>query len=97
MPTSDEVFANHLPEEEEFRDWVLQHRVRIIIDGTEFRAAKPVDTTDQKAFYSVYKSAHTVKYLIGLTPAGRIRFASVGFPGSISDGTFWSAAIIGAR
>jgi len=34
---------------------------------------------------SEYKGRHTIKFLIGITPAGTISFVSDGFPGSFTD------------
>jgi len=60
-------------------------RCRIIVDATEIRIETPSDPEEAKKFFSQYKKAHTLKYLIGITPAGTISFISDGFPGSMSD------------
>lgn len=85
FPSSEEVKSQFMPDEPEFQQYVSEHNIRIIIDGTELRHVSPTDTDAQKAFFSIYKNYHTSKYLVGITPNGRIRFVSVGFPGAISD------------
>ena len=45
----------------------------------------PEDEYLRKLFYSSYKKYHTLKYLVAITPCGRLAFVSDGYPGSFSD------------
>jgi len=57
----------------------------IIIDGTELKIQRPSSLTCQIQTYSDYKSANTLKGLIGIDPRGSVIFISPLFSGSISD------------
>ena len=57
----------------------------VIIDCTELRISRPSNPALQSLTYSTYKSANTVKILIGITPKGAISFVSDAFSGSSSD------------
>lgn len=57
-------------------------KCRMIIDCTEVWMQSPADPAMRKLFYSQYKGHCTIKWLIGITPAGVIAFVSDGFPGS---------------
>ena len=58
---------------------------RVIIDATEIFCARPVMPSTQQALYSNYKSRHTLKGLIGISPGGAVTFVSSLYAGSISD------------
>lgn len=58
---------------------------RVIIDCTEMKTEKPPEVSQQVLMYSSYKSAFTVKFLIGVTPAGQISFLSKAYGGRSSD------------
>jgi len=57
----------------------------VIIDCTELKISRPSNPTLQSQTYSTYKSANTVKILIGITLKGAISFVSEAFSGSASD------------
>ena len=61
--------------------------IRVIIDCTEMKVQTPSSLTLHSEFYSNYKSATTLKGLIGITPAGAVSFVSALYTGSISDKT----------
>ncbi|XP_056147348.1 uncharacterized protein LOC130122451 [Lampris incognitus] len=60
---------------------------RCIIDCTEFFINRPTNLTSRAQTYSNYKSHNTVKYLVGMSPAGAITFLSAGGGGGgrVSD------------
>lgn len=60
-------------------------RCRCIIDCTEIFINKPTNLTARAQTYSNYKSQNTVKYLVGMSPAGAITFLSEGWGGRVSD------------
>lgn len=59
--------------------------VCLLIDAFEIEIQKPHNSQRQAQTWSQYKSANTIKYLIGSTPNGYISFVSKGFGGRISD------------
>jgi hypothetical protein len=63
----------------------LGKRIAIVLDATEIRVEIPRDLRANGLFYSSYKSATTVKILIGVTPAGVCSFVSRCYPGRITD------------
>ena len=58
---------------------------KIIIDCTEIFCEVPQSLIDSSALYSSYKSHVTLKFLVGIEPAGGITFVSQLYPGSTSD------------
>lgn len=52
---------------------------RCIIDCTEILTNIPTNLTSRAQTYSTYKSHNTVKYLVGMSPAGAITFLSAGW------------------
>lgn len=58
---------------------------RVIIDCTEIKIEMPSSLVLKSQSYSNYKSANTLKGLIGVTPGGCISFVSQLYTGSISD------------
>ena len=62
-----------------------QSKPVVIVDCTEIKVSRPSDPTLQAHTYSTYKSNNTVKFMIGITPAGRLSFVSDGYSGSTSD------------
>ncbi len=58
---------------------------RVVIDATEITQDIPGDLTRKNATYSHYKSRHTVKTVVGVSPNGAIVFVSPMYPGSMSD------------
>lgn len=60
-------------------------RCRCIIDCTEIFIARPSNLTSRAQTWSNYKHNNTIKYLIGITPAGAISFLSPGWGGRVSD------------
>lgn len=58
---------------------------RCIIDCTEIFIARPSNLTARAQTWSNYKHNNTIKYLIGITPAGAISFLSPGWGGRVSD------------
>ncbi|KAK5648034.1 hypothetical protein RI129_002926 [Pyrocoelia pectoralis] len=60
-------------------------KTRIILDCTEIAAERAKCLKCRTQSYSYYKSIHTVKYLIGITPATTISYISPGYGGRISN------------
>ncbi|XP_056145806.1 uncharacterized protein LOC130121000 [Lampris incognitus] len=60
-------------------------RCRCIIDCTEIFINRPTNLTARAQTYLNYKSHNTVKYLVGMSPAGAITFLSAGWGGRVSD------------
>jgi hypothetical protein len=58
---------------------------KIVLDCTECKMAALQCLECRMATYSLYKGAHTVKYLIGVAPSGAIIYVSRGYPGRASD------------
>ena len=56
-----------------------------IIDCTEVYIQRPHHLNARARTFSNYKSHNTIKYLIGITPAGAIRFFSESWVGKASD------------
>lgn len=65
-----------------FRDYA---EVRVVLDCTEVEIEKSHCLACRLLTYSYYKGRHTVKFLIGVSPAGLITFVSQGFGGRASD------------
>lgn len=57
----------------------------VIIDCTETKIEKPQNPVSQQATYSTYKSANTLKVLVGISGSGCVTFVSDAYGGSISD------------
>ena len=57
----------------------------VILDGTELKVERPSSMRSQSQMYSDYKSATTLKGLVGVDPRGSFTFISMLFSGSISD------------
>jgi len=62
---------------------MLSHRV--MIDCTEIKVQTPSSLTPHSEFYSNYKSATTLKGLIGISPTGAVSFAFALYTVSVSD------------
>lgn len=60
-------------------------RCRCIIDCTEIFIDRPTNLTTRAQTWSNYKHSNTIKYLIGISPAGAITFISSGWGGRVSD------------
>jgi hypothetical protein len=56
-----------------------------IVDAKEQPFRRPDGWDNQKAFYSGKRKQHTLKYQVGVTPAGRVGTVSVSVPGSVHD------------
>ncbi|XP_065640083.1 uncharacterized protein LOC136072707 [Hydra vulgaris] len=56
-----------------------------IIDCTEIFIENPKNLTSRSQTWSNYKHNNTIKYLIGITPAGAVSFLSPGWGGRVSD------------
>lgn len=59
--------------------------VRVVLDFTEITVQKPKCLSCRIKLYSTYKSNFTIKYLIGISPAGLITFVSKPYGGRASD------------
>ena len=57
----------------------------VILDGTELKIERPSSLRSQSQCYSDYKSATTLKGIVGIDPKGSFIFISTLFAGSISD------------
>lgn len=57
----------------------------VIVDCTETKIEKPRNPISQQATYSKYKSANTLKVLVGISGSGCVTFVSDAYGGSISD------------
>lgn len=79
-PSRSALRAN-MPEcfKKKYRDCVC------IIDCTEIFIERPSDLTARAKTWSNYKHFNTIKYLIGITPAGAVMFISKGWGGRVSD------------
>ena len=71
--TLPEAFKKHYP------------KARCIIDCSEIFIERPTSFKAQSQTYSHYKKHNTVKFLIGITPAGVICFLSQCWGGRVSD------------
>ena len=56
---------------------------RCIIDSSEIFIERPSNLTSRAQTWSNYKHHNTIKYLIGITPAGAISFLSEGWGGGL--------------
>ena len=56
-----------------------------IIDCTEIFIERPLNLNARAQTWSNYKHSNTIKYLIGITPAGAVSFHSPGWGGKTSD------------
>ena len=59
--------------------------VLVVINCTEIKVQTPSSFVLHSEFYSSYKSATTLKGLVGITPSGAVSFISILYTGSISD------------
>ncbi|XP_046407437.1 uncharacterized protein LOC124172074 [Ischnura elegans] len=78
-PSKDEVLKRMPKCFDKFR------RVRVVLDCTEVRMSKFRCLRCRISSYSHYKCNHTVKFMIGVTPAGVISFLSEAYGGRASD------------
>lgn len=62
-----------------------QNKTAVIIDCFEVFCEKPSSLDASSQLYSSYKSHHTTKILIGITPQGTISFVSEAYCGRASD------------
>ena len=60
-------------------------KTRVVLDGTEVPVEQPKCLRCRVRWYSQYKSAFTIKYLTGVTPAETISYVSEGYGGGASD------------
>ncbi|CAN7948855.1 unnamed protein product [Ixodes hexagonus] len=58
---------------------------RVLLDATEIRFEVPSSFVTQSSVFSHYKSTHTLKGLIGVSPDGLVTFVSELFTGCTSD------------
>lgn len=56
-----------------------------IIDCTDIAIERPSNLTAKAQTWSAYRHSNTIKYLIGITPAGAVSFLSSGWGGKVSD------------
>ncbi|XP_053399796.1 uncharacterized protein LOC123549883 [Mercenaria mercenaria] len=78
---SREVINANMPQC--FKD--VYPKTRIIIDCTEIKTQQPSSLVLNSQMYSTYKSACTLKCLLGIAPHGAVTFVSSLFTGCISD------------
>lgn len=79
FPSKEEIYQNLPICFEKFQD------VQIILDCTEIFTQIPKCLCCRIRFYSHYKGAQTVKFMVGVSPAGLITFVSAGYGGRASD------------
>ncbi len=58
---------------------------RVIIDASEVKCEAPSSVRAQVLMYSNYKSAFTMKFLLGIAPSGLITFLSKAYGGRVTD------------
>ena len=58
---------------------------RVIIDCIEMQVQRPTSLLHQSVIYSQYKSRHTFKVLVGISPCGLVTFLSSLWGGRVSD------------
>ena len=56
-----------------------------IIDCSEIKIERSFNLNSRAQTWSNYKYSNTIKYLIGITPAGAVSFLSRGWSGGVSD------------
>ena len=56
-----------------------------IIDCSEIKIERSFNLNSRAQTWSNYKHSNTIKYLIGITPAGAVSFLSHGWGGRVSD------------
>lgn len=78
-PSKSEIMSNIPYCFEKFKN------VRVILDCTEVTVQKPKCLSCRIKLYSNYKSNFTLKFLIGVAPAGLITFVSKPYGGRASD------------
>jgi hypothetical protein len=61
-------------------------KTRVIIDASEVVIENTADVDQAVLSYSQYKSRHTLKYLLGISPRGLISFISKAYGGRTTDG-----------
>lgn len=79
FPSMDEIRQNMPVCFEDFKD------TQIVLDCTEIYTQIPKCLCCRIRFYSHYKSAQTVKFMTGVSPAGLITFVSKPYGGRASD------------
>ena len=57
----------------------------VIIDCTEIYIERPSNLNARAQAWSNDKHTNTIRYLIGITPAGAVSFLSRGWSGKVSD------------
>ena len=77
-----ELILRKLPKT--FKDNGCEHCV-LILDATEFKLTSLSDFKLNCLFFSDYKTTHTAKGLIGITPQGSLCHVSDLYPGSVTD------------
>ena len=92
LPKLANVFANLIvwPEREALRENLPAcfnpfKNCVYIIDCTEIYIKRPLNLNARAQTFSNYKFHSTIKYLIGITPAGTVSFLSTGLGGRASD------------
>lgn len=92
VPAVTEVLRTCIvwPEKEEILNSIPQcfkeyKDVSVILDGTEINVEKCKCLRCRILTYSHYKGSNTVKFLVGVSPAGLITFISNGYGGRASD------------
>lgn len=68
-----------------FKDSLPNEFCRVVIDCTEVKCQVPSKVINQNLMYSHYKSTHTIKFLIGISPNGFISYFSKAYGGRSSD------------
>jgi len=78
------------------QDWVDlgYNRTRIIVDTTNVDLPVPSDTDVNSATFQRYYGGSVAKILVGINPAGAVTFASLPYPGKISDADLFKRTIL---
>jgi len=69
----------------DFGNMLHHFNIQFIIDCFELPVQKPGDVDEQRAYWSSYKHAHTIKFLLCINAQGWVCYISPGYPGAISD------------
>jgi hypothetical protein len=79
---------------QEYKDVFGSDCVRIVLDCTNINIQTHTDPDNQRVTWSKYYAGNVAKILIGTSAAGGITFASLAYPGKISDNDITAESIL---